>query len=374
MNKKLPMLEASATLIGTIIGAGILGIPYAVAQIGFWPGVAIMIIVAVVMLLRHLMIAELVLRTPHIHQMPGYTGIYLGKWTKRIDSFIVFLTGFGSLLAYMIGQGEVLSGLFGGSEFQWSLLFYVCGGILVYFGLNVIKRSELVMTVGIFLITLIIGMFSWQHIETVHLAHFNPHNWVLAYGVLLFAFGGSVAIPQMREALNGRESQMLKAIFYATGVVFTIYLLFTFLVLGVTGANTTEVATIGLGDVIGPHMIVIGNLLAFFTMGTSFLTVGLGLRELLEFDWHVKGIKAWLVTMIVPLLIFLVGARDFIMVLGIVGGVLTGVQSVILIVTYWYATKNGWRTPEFSLKYMKVVGSLLMILFVFGAVMTLFNI
>lgn len=374
MLKRLPMFEASATLVGTIIGAGILGIPYAIAQIGFWPGVGIMVVIAAIMLLRHFIIAEMVLRTPHVHQMPGYAGIYLGKWPKRIDSFIVLLAGYGALLAYMIGQGEVLTTLLGGSEFQWSMVFYAFGIAMIYFGLSVIKRSELIMTVGIFLITLVIGIFSWNHIDTVHLTHFEPRNWILAYGVLLFAFGGSVAIPQMREVLAGKEHLMRRAIFIASGVVFSIYLVFTFLVLGVSGTGTTEIATIGLGEVIGQKMIIIGNLLAFFTMGTSFLTIGLGLKEVFAYDWHFTGIKAWLVTVIVPLIAFLIGARDFITVLGVVGGVLTGVQSLILIMSFWSARKSGWRKPEFSLGPMKVTGIILMFFFVFGAIMTLYNI
>ena len=39
MNKKLLLWEAIATLVGTIIGAGILGIPYVIAKAGFWTGI-----------------------------------------------------------------------------------------------------------------------------------------------------------------------------------------------------------------------------------------------------------------------------------------------------------------------------------------------
>ncbi len=374
MKKKLPMFEAAATLVGTIIGAGILGIPYVIAQVGFPIGVLIMVSVAVIMLFRHLIIAEIVLRTPHVHQMPGYAGIYLGRWVKRIDLSIVLFAGYGSLLAYIIGQGEVLSALFGGSEFYWSLVFYFVGIGFVYFGLNTIKRSELIMTVAIFLITVVLGVFSWNYIDASHLVKFNPGQWVPAYGVLLFAFGGSIAIPQMREELTGQEYNMKKAILIASGAVLLVYLLFTFLVLGVSGSGTTEVATIGLGDIIGPKMIVIGNLLAFFTMGTSFLTTGLGIREMFDFDLHIKGIVSWLMAVVVPIVIFLVGARDFITVLGVVGGILVGVQSIILISTFWAARKKGWREPEFSIGPMKFWGSVLLLLFVFGAVMTIVNI
>ncbi|MBU4360651.1 hypothetical protein KKA66_02260, partial [Patescibacteria group bacterium] len=40
--KELPLLQATSTLIGTIIGAGILGIPFVFAKAGFWTGVVVL--------------------------------------------------------------------------------------------------------------------------------------------------------------------------------------------------------------------------------------------------------------------------------------------------------------------------------------------
>ncbi len=372
--RKLPLLEASATLIGTAIGAGILGIPYAVSQVGFPLGIAIMTIMALVVGLRHLMLAEITLRTPHVHQMPGYAGIYLGPWLKRVSFTAVLLGGYGSLLAYTIGQGEVLAVLFGGSMVWWSLGFFAFGVTLVYFGLNVIKRSELVMTVFIFLITVAIGIFAWNDITFDNLVFFEPGKWVLPYGVLLFAFSGSIAIPQMREELKGRERDLKKSLFIGSFAVFGVYLLFTYLVLGVTGNDTTDIATIGLGDKIGPQMILIGNLLAFFTMGTSFLTSALGMKEVFMFDYHFSGSKSWWMTVVVPLLLFISGVRDFIAVLGIAGGVLSGIQSIVIVLSFWRARKTGWRKPEFTIGPMRLWGSVLIIFFLLGAVMTIINI
>ena len=198
--KKLPLFESSATLIGTVIGAGILGLPFAVAQVGFVPGIALMVIVAAVILVRQLMLAEVTLRTPHVHQIPGYAGVYLGPIAKRVTFVAALLGGYGTLLAYIIGEGEVLAVLLGGSQSVWSLVFFVVGSVLVFLGLNVVKRSELIMTSFIFLITILIGFFAWNQIAFTHLSFWNPGNSILLYGVLLFAFSGSVAIPEMRPS------------------------------------------------------------------------------------------------------------------------------------------------------------------------------
>lgn len=372
--KKLPLFESSSILIGTVIGAGILSIPFAMAQVGFWLGLAMLVVLAGFMLVRHLMVAEIALRTPHIHQTPGYSGIYLGKWAKWLDTGISLFGRYGSLLAYTIGIGIVLQALLGGNTVLWSLLFYSVGIIFVYFGLSIIKKSELIMTSFILLITLVIGFFSWDHLSVANLNFFEPKNLILPYGIFLFAFAGSTAIPIMREELKGKEKLLLKSIILGSLVVLSIYILFAFLVLGVTGPTTTEVATVGLGNQIGPVMIWIGNLLAFFTMATSFLTIGLGTKDTFKFDYHISPGKAWLATVLVPLVLFAVGARNFIQILGLTGGILTGLQTVILVLVYWKARDKGWRQPEFTMGPMRLTGAALILVFVIGAIATMINI
>lgn len=371
--RKLPVFESGATLVGTVIGAGILSIPFAMSQVGFWIGTLMLIVLGGIMMLRHLMLAEITLRTPHVHQTPGYSGIYLGQGMKWFDTFVTIIARYGSMLAYTVGIGVVLQALMGGTAVFWSLVFFAAGSIAIYLGLNIIKKSELVLSSLIFLITLVIGVFSWNHLELVHLNYLKFDNITLPYGVFLFAYAGSTAIPIMREELKGKEKMMLRSIIGASLFIFCVYLLFSFMVLGVTGPGTTEVATVGLGDAIGPHMILIGNLLAFFTMATSFLTIGLGSKDTFQYDYHIRPTLAWLMTVSVPLAIFLVGARDFIQILGLTGGVLTGIQTLILILTFWQARHKGWREPEFSLGPMKFSGVLLIMVFLIGAAVTVIS-
>ena len=52
--KKLPFLEAIGTLIGTIIGAGVLGIPYVIAKAGFLTGLVDLFIIGFAVLILYL--------------------------------------------------------------------------------------------------------------------------------------------------------------------------------------------------------------------------------------------------------------------------------------------------------------------------------
>ncbi len=61
--KQLPMLQAISTMVGTIIGAGILGVPFVFARAGFWTGVVMLAIITFAMISMKLIFGEITLRT-----------------------------------------------------------------------------------------------------------------------------------------------------------------------------------------------------------------------------------------------------------------------------------------------------------------------
>ncbi len=373
-HKGLQFAEATATLIGSVVGAGILGIPFAIAKVGFTPGVLMLLVLGIATIILELMFVEISLRTKDDHEIPGYGGLYLGHNAKMMALLAGIIGGYGTLLAYMIGQGEILQALFGGSQTLWSLLFYVAGGYVVYRGLEAVRVIELFMTIGIFAIMFMIGMTAHPHIDGLNFVHADLSQLIVPYGVLIFALGGLTVIPQVRKQMHGSEKSIAKVVIVGNIAVMGLYLLFMWLALGVTGKETTEVATIGLGQKIGPAMHIMGNALAFLTISTSFITVGLSIRRLFHYDYGFSRMKAWISTMMIPLMIFLLGARSFIQVVGIVGGVIMGVQCIIIIFAYWKAQKNGQRKPEFHMGRLLFVGSLLIIIFVSGAALTLLDV
>ena len=80
MNLKTKTFIAGlAILIGTAIGAGILGIPYVVAKSGFLIGLGYIILLGLIILLVNLYLGEIILRTKGKHQLGGYAKKYLGK-------------------------------------------------------------------------------------------------------------------------------------------------------------------------------------------------------------------------------------------------------------------------------------------------------
>src|SRR3989344_800615 len=97
---KKELLEAIATLAGTVIGAGILGIPYIVQKTGFMVGLAYIIIIGLSVMIVNLCLGEVVLRTEGKHQLTGYAQKYLGKYGKWLMTFSMVVGIYGALTAY----------------------------------------------------------------------------------------------------------------------------------------------------------------------------------------------------------------------------------------------------------------------------------
>ncbi len=377
------MLTAIATILGTTIGAGILGIPYAISKVGFLPGIVLICLIGVATMFLNLMYAEVTLRTRQDHEIPGYGGLYLGTDAKMLALLAGLIGSYGALLAYIIGEGHILTSLWGGNATVWSYVFIGFGSYIVYRGVEIVKKIEFVMSLALLTVLFLIGIAVQPHIVNMNLAYVDVNNIIVPYGVLMFAFSGSASIPMVRQQLKGQEKKLPLAILIANSIILCIYFVFAWLVLGVTGAQTTQVATIGLGLKVGPGIRLLGNVLAGITLLSGYVAMGLSVRRLFENDYGMSRIQACLVTIVIPVILFTSGARSFITVLGIVGGLLLSLQSVIIILSFWKSQEvTFWqkitpsfsrRKPEFTLGKQGVLGVLLILLYIFGAVLTILN-
>lgn len=364
---KLILFEAVATLVGTIIGAGILGIPFVFARAGFWTGTLVLGVVGLAMLLMKLMYGEVTLRTRGNHQLVGYTEIYLGKFAKHLMALVLIFSLYGALLAYFIGEGEVIEAITGIPAFWASIGFYALFTFLIYVGLRVIKRTELIMGGLILIIIFIIGLLAFNHIDLSNLAGFDLAKVFVPYGVLVFACSGIVAVPQVRRILARREKLMRRAIIWGCAIPPILYFVFTALVVSISRGQVTEVASVGLGEIVGWQMVLVANIFAFFTMATSFLTLGLALRDIYKFDYKLPHLISWLLLIVTPLIIFLLGARDFVRVIGFVGAVGIGIAGSLEVLTFWLARKKGARKPEYEIPgWLGWIGGAVLILVFMG--------
>ena len=362
----MALAEAVATLVGCIIGAGIFGIPYVVAKAGILAGIINIVVLGTVILFINLYVGEIALRTKKTHQLVGYVEKYLGQTGKIIMTLSAVFSMVGALIAYIIGEGEVISAIFGFNPFTVSLIFFAIASLVVFFDLEAVKKFELYLGIVMLALILAICFISLPHVNIANLSGFDLGQIFLPYGVVLFAFVGAAAIPEMEEELRGNKKLMKRAIIIGSLIPFFVYLLFMIAVIGVTGAGTTEVATIGLGKALGEYMVLLGNLFAIFAMATSFFILGLALKWMLHYDYHINKTVSWAIACFVPLLIFLAGVRSFISVIAITGAVAGGVEGILLVLTAKMAKKYGDQKPAYSIPLNWFIAIIFIAIFAFG--------
>jgi len=365
-------IQATSILIGTIVGAGIFGLPYAFSKVGFIPGIFYLLFLGVVFLITKFCYTEVILRTKGDMEMSGYVRRYLGKNWQILITVSLVLGIFSALIAYTIGVGQflhaILGSVLGGSQVFWSLCFWVLASILVFKGIGIISKVELFMAFGLIAIVLIVFGMSRSYIDINNLKSFHPENFFFPYGAVLFALGGATAIPTMRRMLSNNVKLLKKAIILGLSIPILIYILFSLTVIGVSGESVSETAVTGLAKVTNGGILLIGGIFGVLAMTTSFLALGHVLRELFHRDYKIPKFPAWALTVFVPLIVFLLGLRSFIVVISFAGGILSGIQGIALINSYYRARKAGDRKPEFSFNLARPIAYVIYAVFLFGIV------
>lgn len=368
-HKQIGLFEAVALILSATIGAGVLGIPYAVSKVGLGVGLFYIVFLGLLLMTLNLLVGEVVARTKGEFQLVGLARKYLGKWGGYFMTALNYLMAFGILVVYIIGEGNILANVFGGDPFKWAILFFVLGSVMVMIGLETVKTAELILSMVILVIVLLIAGLSAPHVRFENVVYSNWVNLLLPYGVILFAFSGASSIPEAHAILKNRDSDFKKAIIIAGSIAIIAYALFTLAVVGVTGTATTEIATVGLGAVAGKAIFLFGNLFAIFAMGTCFLMGGVALKDSLRWDYKMSNIPATLLVCGIPLIIFLLGMRSFIAAIDIVGGVFISLEMLVLVLIYYRAKSLGHLKPsKYKLHYAWLLIVPLVIALTVGAV------
>lgn len=366
-------MRAIASVAGFIVGAGIFGVAYSWSKSGFFVGLAEFAVIAAGLLAAHLMFGEIILRTEGKHRLAGLARHYLGDKAGQIAFASNMLGALGALLAYTILGGTFLWQLVGTSiplgQTAYQLLFFFIMSVLAIGGLKIIARVEFMLTIFLLLTVFLIVALSLPHVRLENFfikGHFS--NALLPFGVLIFSLGGWAAIPEARDIL-GKKSRLLKrTVVWGSLIATLITVLFASSVFGVSGEFATEEGILGLYPYLGYGIVTVGALFGVLAIATSFLILGIYVMETLEFDFKIPKDVAAAITLGAPLGLYLVGARSFINVISVTGGVFGALDVIMIMLIYRAAKKNGIRKPEYQLRMPRFVPWLIMAVFALGAI------
>lgn len=369
-NRRKNFILAVSLLVGTIVGVGIFGLPYVAAKAGVLVVIGYIVLLGLVTMAISMAYAEIICCTKGNHRLVGYSEMYLGRFFKIVATFSLFFGFFGSLLAYLIVAGQFLQILFANiftpNAFTYSMIFLAGGAILIYAGIKSIAKTEVFMAV--FLIAIIFFLFiaSLGKINTANLAAIDWKNIFLPYGVVLFALGGLSAIPEMETLVKEDKEVFGSSIKWGILISAFLYILFVLAVVGVTGAGTSQEAIIGLIGHLSPKIILAGALFGFLAIATSFLSLGLTLKNSFIYDYKISHNVAWFLVISVPLALFCAGIGQFIPIISLIGVVAGGVDGILVILVYNKIRQKNKKTCFFQIPLAAQIG--MVVLFTLGII------
>ena len=371
-NKPKNYFKAIAVMVGYIIGVGMFSLPYLISKAGVLTFFIFIIVLGLVQHLLHLIYANLIVVTKGYHRMPGYVGMYLGRDGKRLVFIAKMIGNFGALLAYIIITGiflnQLLSPYFGGSEFLYATILFALEAAIIYFGIGMIARVELIMT-GLLL--LVVGLIAWKGWGVVSAENFILMDWkyfLLPYGAMLFALDGNGSLPIVSKLLNRNKKAIKSVVKIGTFLPIVVIIAFTMTILGISGNQTTEDALTGAGLILGDGVIFFALIFGVLSMVTSFFGVAQSVRETLWWDYKFNKHFAWAIAVFVPYILYVLGLKDLINVISFAGAIAGGLSAIMLILVFRKLEKQKGKLVLFKRKPSAMIIYFLISLFICGII------
>ncbi|MEK6825481.1 MAG: aromatic amino acid transport family protein [Nanoarchaeota archaeon] len=363
---------ATSELLGTIMGAGFLAIPFVVAQSGFAIGLLHLILIGSLITIVMLYLGEIVLRTKEYHQLPGYAEKYLGQQGKRWMSFAVLFGISTALLAYLIAEGESISVLLFGSPIQSLLsgiIFWALLSLLSLGGIRTLKKGESIGVILVFVMMISILVLFASKINLTNLTTIHAEHLFTPFGIILFAFLAFTALPEVKLILRNDKHLLKRSIIISHLLAFTLYVLFTLLVIGFKGTATPEIATFALGK---PFI-----LLGMITMFTSYLSLSMSMMDTLHFDFKKTRSYAWIITIAIPIILYVLlnifNQATFTTVLSVGGIISGGITALLILAMVRRAKEHGNSSSPYSMPSNKIFLAILALIFIIGAITELIS-
>ena len=378
--KKLAVPEAIAVLIGTIIGAGVFTLPYVAVHSGLATTFIWLIIVSLIITYLHLGFGEIVLRTKQDFRLPGYVGHYLNSSAKKLILLITFFTFSFSLLIYLLLGSQFLKVILNS---VWTNFYFPQGFLVILLWLLlssvVLSKNKRLSKINFYLsfallfLFFIIVIFALPRFEggNINLFNFTNHwGWLIPYGVLFFALNGMVAVPEaikVLKARGGKKEKSKKVIIIGTLIPAFCYLAFILAVVGASGSFTTLEAIEGLKGVLGNSIILLGAMLGFLAVSTSYLIFASYIKNSFINDFKWSRFISYFLVIVGPLLLYCLHLENLVKLISFMGGMLGGLEGVMLVLVLRKAKQQGEIEPPYQVPLNKILAAIFVIALVIGA-------
>ncbi len=311
-NRKLTLTEATMLLVGTQIGAGILGLPYAMRKTGVI-GILIVIGMGIITLITALMIYDSI--DDRDLTLSELAEIHIGKWAGWLTFFSIMFYAYGAEVAYISGVSSLIKDILNIPVIITSVIFTFLMFYLLMFDLKISGEAE--NALGILLIsslTLAIAIVL-PKVSLQHLSQFSMPDFIPLIGVAMFAYASHLVVPEIHRA---NKEVGRKAVIYGYLIPMIFYSLFG---LAFVGAYGSHVPTLALNAIrnIKPLEGIISVAIPLLSITTSFIGIALSQKHNIRKAFNLSSVEALILSTAPPLLIYIGGLRGFVKAISLAG-------------------------------------------------------
>ncbi len=329
------VLGGTLLIAGTTIGVGMLALPIATGEAGFFPSMSIYLLCWLFMLCTGLALLEVCQWMPKDANLITMAYRLLGPWGRGICWVFYLFLFVTVMIAHIAGGGDVLHEITKGAIPRWmaDCVYVILFAPIIYLGTHCVDRVNLILMIGVVTSYVLFILFSHSHVNTELLLKSNWSKSWIAIPIIFTAFTYQVIIPTLMTYMERNVKKVKLAIILGTTIPLVVYLVWEVLILGIVpieglhkAKELGQNAVWPLKQIIGSTQIFnIGKAFAFFTLTTSYLALSLAYLDFLSDGLKIKKtqihkIGLCLLIFIPPLLVSISNPHIFFQALNVAGG------------------------------------------------------
>jgi amino acid permease len=370
--------DATALMIGSGVGAGIMAVPYLVDRVGLAAAAVTLSVAWCGSLLLHLMLAEVALRTRARLQVLELMKRYaLRSAAAAWPVFVLIAIAItANLAAYLHASAAIVAEWTGWSALVAQVVAYAVTAVVVLVGLRAVRAAERYAAAALLLLIAVIVAGGVTQPLALRTEGGGGFGAVLAlYAMAMYAFWTFYGIPQVIASLPGRPLAAVRAIRWGLAGNGAATLAVAAIAVALPG-EVTEVAIVGIAQALAPWVGVIGSALVLLALQSSAWSVSLALADVIRERTRLPASAAWLLATLPPLLAVTWGGIGFVDALRVAAGA-TGVVLALVTVAMLRAARRegdavpGWTLGRWGDAWGLGLATLLLIAMAIGALMPL---
>lgn len=329
-------LGGAGLLAATTVGAGIFALPYLFEKAGWLTGIFYLAVLSAILIIVHYLYWQTLARLKEKGRLLGLTREYLGRNIFYPGFFIIVGGLILILVVYLILIGQFLRLIFPAISFEEGvLIFWLFASLPLVLKLRRLVGLEFLGAALMAAIIIFVFGAGRHGIEFNNIPVFNPRNFFLPFGAILFSLAGWTAIEPIfdwtKRTGNRAPSGSLVLLILASGTLASALLYFLF-VTGIFG-SAREITPDTLSGLTNWPLWKIEILawLGIIGVWTSYVPISLEVKNSLEKDLALPAGAGLFIVLFSPLVLIGLGLREFLSVIGLAGGVFLGLQYLLIV-------------------------------------------